>query len=107
MEPTTSLGIGALFAKYSVAIASFWGSILSLGLLKGLSRKQAAMAVLTGYLFSTYMTAPVAAYFAPKLGLELDETFLCGTAFALGLTAMNIIPGLKALAERVLPQRGA
>lgn len=106
MEPT-STAAGALLAKYSVAIASFWGAILSLSFLKGLTRKQAGAAVLTGYLFSTYMSGPAAAYLAPKVGLQLDDTLLCGTAFILGLTAMNIIPAIKAAAERFSPSQGA
>ncbi|HIE1924547.1 TPA: peptidase M48, Ste24p [Pseudomonas aeruginosa] len=106
MEPTMTAA-GALLAKYSVAIASFWGSIASLAFLRGLTRKQAVIAVLTGYLFSRYMTAPFAAWIAPKLGLQLDDTTLCSAAFLLGLTAMNIIPAIKAAAERFSPSQGA
>lgn len=53
MDPMTTVG-GGLFAKYSVAIAGFWGSILSLGFLSGLNRWQAALAVATGFGCSTY-----------------------------------------------------
>jgi len=106
MEPTTTAA-GALLAKYSVAIASFWGAFSSLAFLRNLTRRQALIAVCTGYAFSRYMTAPVAAWLSPKLGLQVDEGVLCGAAYVLGLVAMNIIPAIKAAAERVSPSQGA
>ncbi|RQD56455.1 peptidase M48, Ste24p [Pseudomonas aeruginosa] len=107
MEPTTSIGIGALFAKYSVTIAGFWGSILSLGFLKDLTRFQAALAVGTGFGCSTYWTQPVAGWLSRTYLIPLDDALLAGVAFTIGLLAMNVIPGLKAFAERVLTPRGA
>ncbi|WP_225011309.1 peptidase M48, Ste24p [Pseudomonas aeruginosa] len=109
MDPMTTVG-GGLFAKYSVAIAGFWGSILSLGFLSGLNRWQAALAVATGFGCSTYWTAPVAAWLSREYEIPLDEAFLSGVAFTIGLLAMNIVPGLKAavtaITERFLPTRG-
>lgn len=107
MEPTTSIGIGALFAKYSVTIAGFWGSILSLGFLKDLTRLQAALAVFTGLGCSTYWTQPVAGWLSRTYIIPLDDSFLAGVAFTIGLLAMNVIPGMKAFAERFLTPRGA
>ncbi|WP_442108708.1 peptidase M48, Ste24p [Pseudomonas sp. NUPR-001] len=105
MEPTTTAA-GALLAKYSVALAAFIGAILSLGFLKGLTRGQAATAVLTGFFFSTYLTQPVSAYLAKSLELEMNDYLLCGVAFLLGLTAMNIIPGIKAALGQFIASRG-
>ncbi|HDS1720918.1 TPA: hypothetical protein QEM63_005209 [Pseudomonas putida] len=45
---------------------------------------------------SVYMTPPVTAWLAPKLELAVTDDLLCGVVFVLGLTAMNIIPALKA-----------
>ncbi|AAN68120.2 MULTISPECIES: hypothetical protein [Pseudomonas] len=42
------------------------------------------------------MTPPVTAWLAPKLELAVTDDLLCGVVFVLGLTAMNIIPALKA-----------
>lgn len=101
MEPT-SIGAGALFAKYSVAIAGFAGAILSLSFLRGLTRKQAGAAVVTG-LSSIFTTQLVVAYF----GLPNDAESKNGVAFLIGLLAMNIIPAVKAAAERILATKGA
>ncbi|QIE87994.1 peptidase M48, Ste24p [Pseudomonas nitroreducens] len=102
MEPT-STAAGALLAKYSVAIAGFAGAILSLSFLRGLTRKQAGAAVVTGFLSSIFTTQLVVAYF----GLPNDAESKNGVAFLIGLLAMNVIPGLKAFAERFLTPRGA
>ncbi|HHW2988538.1 TPA: peptidase M48, Ste24p [Pseudomonas aeruginosa] len=102
MEPT-SIGAGALFAKYSVAIAGFAGAILSLSFLRGLTRKQAGAAVLTGFLSSIFTTPLAVAYF----GLPVDAESKNGVAFLIGLLAMNIIPAIKAAAERLLAAKGA
>lgn len=104
MEPTTTtLGVGALFAKYSVAIAGFAGAILSLSFLRGLTRKQASAAVLTGFLSSVFTTQLVVSYFS----LPADADSKNGVAFLIGLLAMNIIPAVKAAAERILATKGA
>lgn len=94
--------IGALLAKYGVATAGFAGAILSLTFLKGLTRKQAAAAVMVGFLSAVFTTQLVIA----KFGLPADADSRNGVAFLIGLLAMNIIPGLKAAAERFLPTRG-
>lgn len=94
-EPATTAA-GVLAAKYGVAIASFIGAILSLGFLKDLSRWQAVIAVFTGFFFSIFLTQPVTLWLAPKLEMAVTDDLLCGVAFVLGLTAMNIIPGIKA-----------
>lgn len=107
MEPTTTVGGSAVLAKYGIAIAGFGGAILSLSFLKGLTRKQAVAAVLTGFGCAYYWTAPLAWWLGQKYQMPTDDRFLCGVAFTIGLLAMNIIPGLKAAAERFLPVGGA
>ena len=102
MEPATT-ATGALLAKYGVAIAGFAGAILSLTFLRGLTRKQAAAAVVTGFVSAIFTTQLVVAYF--KLPTDADSQN--GVAFLIGLLAMNIIPGLKALAGQIGPFRGA
>lgn len=56
------------------------------------------------------LTAPVAAWLSREYEIPLDDAFLSGVAFTIGLLAMNIIPGLKAavtaITERFLPTRG-
>lgn len=106
MEPTSTAG-GAVLAKYGIAIAGFCGSILSLSFLKGLTRMQAIAAVATGFGCAYYWTMPLAWWLSTQYQMPTDERFLYGTAFTIGLLAMNIIPGVKAAAERALPSRGA
>lgn len=101
MEPTTAGG--ALLAKYGAVAAAFVGSILSLSFLKGLTRKQAAISVMTGFLCSVFTTPLTIAYF----GLPADEHSRYGVAFLIGLLAMSLIPAVKAAAERVLAAWGS
>lgn len=101
MEPT-STAAGVFFAKYSIGIAGFAGAILSLSFLRELTRGQAAAAVMTGFLSSVFTTQLVVSYF----GLPADAESKNGVAFLIGLLAMNIIPAVKAAAERLLANRG-
>ncbi|MDG9858198.1 peptidase M48, Ste24p [Pseudomonas nitroreducens] len=99
MEPT-STAAGALLAKYGVYLASFLGAVCSLGFLKNLSRGQAAFAVIVGFCSSTYWSWPLSIWIGKHFDLPVDS-LVGGIAFAIGLTAMNIVPGLKLLAGRV------
>lgn len=102
MDPSTT-ALGAFLAKYGAVFFGFVGSILSLSFLKNLTRKQAAVAVLTGFIASQ-ATGPLAvAYF----GLPADGESRYGVAFLIGLLAMNLIPALKAAAIRLLGMWGA
>lgn len=100
-EPTSAAGV--VFAKFGMVIAGFAGAILSLSFLKGLNRKQAFAAVLTGFLSSVFTTPFVVAYF----GLPGDVESRYGVAFLIGLMAMNLIPAIKAAGERLFAIRGA
>ncbi|WP_432783709.1 peptidase M48, Ste24p [Pseudomonas corrugata] len=107
MAEPTSTAASVLLVKYGVVMAAFIGSILSLGFLKDLTRGQAATAVATGFWFSVYLTQPVTLWIAPKLDMDVNDGLLCGVAFVLGLTAMNIIPALKAALGSFVTARGA
>lgn len=107
MAEPTSAAASVVLGKYGVVMAAFIGSILSLGFLKDLTRFQAATAVATGFGFSVYLTQPVTAWLAPKLELAVTDDLLCGVAFVLGLTAMNIIPAIKAAMGSFVTARGA
>lgn len=107
MAEPASTAASVVLVKYGVVMAAFIGSILSLGFLKDLSRGQAATAVATGFGFSVYLTQPVTLWLAPKLELAVTDDLLCGVAFVLGLTAMNIIPGIKAALGAFVTARGA
>ncbi|MFL1556261.1 peptidase M48, Ste24p [Pseudomonas sp. O11] len=107
MAEPTSTAASVVLVKYGVVMAAFIGSILSLGFLKDLTRGQAAAAVVTGFFFSMYLTQPVTMWIAPKLDLEVSDYLLCGVSFVLGLTAMNIIPGIKAALGAFVTARGA
>lgn len=101
VDPTTAGG--AVLAKYGAVIAGFVGAILSLSFLKGLTRKEAVAAVLTGFASSVFTTPFVVAYF----GLPGDLESRYGVAFLIGLLAMNLIPAVKAALERIFALRGA
>lgn len=96
MEPTVAGG--TLLAKYGIAVAGFAGAVLSLSFLRGLTRKEAAGAVVTGFVSSVFTTNLVVSYF----GLPTDADSRNGVAFLIGLLAMNIIPGLKSISEKLV-----
>jgi len=95
-EPASTTAASLLLAKYGVATAGFAGAVLSLTFLRGLTRGQAASAVGTGFA-SAIFTTPLAVHY---FNLPVDGDTQNGVAFLIGLLAMNIIPGLKALAGK-------
>ena len=107
MAEPASTAAGVLVAKYGIVTASFIGAILSLGFLKDLTRGQAATAVLTVFFFSIFLTQPVTSFLSRKLDMTPDDYLLCGVAFVLGLTAMNLIPAMKAIIGAFPSTRGA
>lgn len=88
--------VSAVFGvQLSSAIAGFAGGVVSLSFLQGVTRKQAAMAVIAGSLSAAYLTPAAAAKLA--ISAELQN----GAAFVIGLCAMSILPAiLKAVAQR-------
>lgn len=91
-----SISTGFLGIKYAALVAGFAGGVVSLSYIRPLTRLQSAMAVLSGSLVAAYGT-PVAVHY---LDLGSGSPLENGIAFALGLTAMNIVPGVMALADR-------
>lgn len=75
-------------------VFGFAGGVVSLRYMKELTPLQAALAVFTGLFVSWAFTPLAMAY------LHLPELAGNGTAFLLGLTAMNIVPGFVKLSER-------
>lgn len=83
----------ALLIKYGLFIASLIGSVLSLSLLRPLSKQQAAWAIATGFFTAIFTTDLVVAHF----GLPATGDARNGVAYLIGLFAMNLIPlGKKA-----------
>ena len=95
-EPASTTAASVLLLKYGVVIAGFAGAVLSLTFLQGLTRKQAVWAFLTGFGSAIFCTPLAVSFFKLEPGGETQY----GVAFLIGLPAMNIIPGLKALAGR-------
>ena len=100
MESTAA---GALFAKYATVIGGFVGSVLSLSLLKDLTRRQAVIAVVFGFSCSQFTSGFVVAYF--NLPGDADSQY--GVAFLIGLLAMNIVPVIKTTLKRLADGMGA
>jgi len=78
----------------ALPLVALQGAVLSLTFLRGLTRGQAASAFFTGFA-SAIFTTPLAVSF---FHIASDSETRYGVAFLIGLLAMNIIPGLKALA---------
>ncbi|MGY1448714.1 peptidase M48, Ste24p [Pseudomonas chlororaphis] len=95
-EPASTTAAGVLLVKYGVFLGAFGGAILSLTFLQGLTRKQAACAFFTGFASAIFCTPLAISFFKLEPGGETQY----GVAFLIGLLAMNIIPGLKALAGK-------
>lgn len=101
-----SAAITALLFKYGLFIASLFGSLLSLSLLRPLTKKEAALSIATGFFTAIFTTDLVIAHF----GLPSDGSSRNGVAYLIGLTAMNFIPVIKlsakSLARLILKKGG-
>ena len=85
---------GVLGVKFATLLAGFAGGVVSLSFVSGLTKPQAILSVLTGALTAGYLT-PVVLHYLSLTAPELQN----GAAFFIGLTAMNIVPGLLKLSE--------
>jgi Na+/proline symporter len=86
--------IGAMLGiKGATVVAGFAGAVVSLSFVKQLSKKQMILSVLVGSVTATYLTSFLLAW------LDLGQAAQNGAAFIIGLTAMNIIPGILKLTE--------
>lgn len=90
-DPTADGGV--LGIKFAAILAGFAGGVVSLSFVKELTARQAMLAVFTGTVTANYLTPVVVDHFDV---LRLYEN---PAAFVIGLTAMNIIPGLLKLSE--------
>lgn len=88
---TTSDGV--MGVKVASLLAGFAGGVVSLSFVKELTARQAILAVFTGTVTANYMTPVVASYF------DAIHPYENPAAFVIGLTAMNLIPGLLKLSE--------
>lgn len=86
---------GGIFGlKFATLLAGVAGGVVSLSFIKELTKLQAVTSVVTGALTAGYQTPMAIQY----LSLTSPEAQNCA-AFVIGLTAMNIIPGLLKLSE--------
>lgn len=87
-------GEGQVFGlKIAFMIAGFLGALVSLSFLHGLTRLQVFTSLVVGIATANYV-APVAIYW-----LKIPPQIELGTAFLMGLLAMNIIPALLKISE--------
>lgn len=94
-DPTAAnADVGLYGVKFATLIAGFAGGVVSLSFVKELKPVQAALAVFTGAVSAGYGTPLVLQYF------NLTQAGENGIAFLVGLTAMNLIPGIIKLSER-------
>lgn len=85
----TILGI-----KWSTMMAGFSGSMVSLSYEKKLQVWQMLLFLVSGMAAAMYLTPLTALYF------KLPEATENAVAFLIGLTAMNVLPGLIKLSRR-------
>lgn len=87
--------VGDIFGmKFATLIAGFAGGVVSLSFVKELKPVQALAAVAVGTVSAGYLSPAVLAYF------ELPAAIENAAAFLVGLTAMNIIPGILSISNR-------
>jgi hypothetical protein len=79
--------------KASYILAGFIGGVVSLSFIKELTTFQAILAVLAGAAGANYLT-PTALHLLPWIEEPLAASFF------IGLTAMNVIPGVVNLSKR-------
>jgi len=90
-EPTATSLLGL---KYASLLAGFAGGVISLTFVRSLTKGYAALAVFTGSMTAGYVTPLINQYFT------LSSEGQNGIAFLLGLTAMNLIPGVLFLSRK-------
>ena len=98
-EPATTAAGSYLGVKYAYLVAGFAGGVISLAYLQELSRTQMAIAVLAGSACAGYLTPVAIPLLVQAAGITASPAMENATAFLLGLTSMNIIPGLIRLSE--------
>lgn len=98
-EPASSTAAGFLGVKYAALVAGFAGGVISLAYLQELSRAQMVLAVIAGSACAGYLTPVAIPVIAHAIGTEVTPNLENAAAFLLGLTAMNIIPGVMRLSE--------
>lgn len=99
MADPSSTAAGFLGVKYSVLVAGFAGGVISLAYLKELTRAQMIIAVVAGSASAGYLTPVAIPLLARAVGIEASVAFENAAAFLLGLTSMNLIPGVLHLSE--------
>ena len=98
-EPATAAAGGMLGVKYAALVAGFAGGVVSLAFLRELNRAQMVLAVLAGSACAGYLTPVAIPMLARTVGIEPTPALENAAAFLLGLTSMNLIPGLMRLSE--------
>ena len=89
-EPVSTTVAGL---KLSTMLGGFMGALVSLSFVAGMGIIGRATAVFTGTVTAAYLTPVVVAYWG--IGPAAEN----GLGFLIGLTSMNIIPGLIAAAR--------
>lgn len=99
MADPSSTAAGVLGVKYSALVAGFAGGVISLAYLKELTKAQMVIAVIAGSASAGYLTPVAIPMLARAIGIDASPAFENAAAFLLGLTSMNLIPGLLHLSE--------
>lgn len=90
----------AFMVKYGFPVAALAGSVLSLALLRPLSKKEAGASVAIGFFTAIFCTDLIIVHF----GFSFDGMARNGIAYLVGLFAMNVIPVVKIALKRFIPQ---
>ena len=98
-DPASVTAGGILGVKYATLVAGFAGGVISLAYLQEMSRAQMVVAVLTGSACAGYLTPVAIPLLAGAVGLAPSLPLENAAAFLVGLTSMNIVPGLMRLSE--------
>lgn len=97
--------LAALGLKWGTMVAGFFGALVSLKFIEGLTIWQRATTVLTGTIVSAYVTPVLITYLEVSPKLEGGGAFLCGL-FGMSFTGAVIkaMPDwMEALRKKVLP----
>jgi hypothetical protein len=94
MTEPASAAASILGVKYAALLAGAVGAVLSLRYIDGLSMFGRILAVVAGTATAGYVSPAI------SLWLGLPQPAENAVAFVLGLTAMNILPGLMRLSEK-------
>lgn len=98
-EPITS---GIIGTKLILIVSGFFGGVLSLSFIQGVTRKLAFITIMVGVVASYFLSPLFSDFIRGVFKFEVSRDTMGAIGFLVGFTAMSLLPALrKAFVSRV------